>query len=214
MKLKPSIVAILAGAACVTAFPQQTLTPAEKRARAAWQKEIDATQPEGLGCFTIEYPSTQWRQVACVDAPPTFVGKPPRAAVDQVAVRPLSHGSTGALRDKMDLVVARNQGEWVAAWSLPYTDQHGVRNGVPAQSPVVDFGHDMVVGVVGPAAPNSCTSVEITSVVHRENQLEVGYRLHKPSAGEACLDAFFSPYDFVAVPLSTSTVSFTELSAN
>ena len=121
---------------------------------------------------------------------------------------------TGALRDKTDLVVARTQDEWLAAWRLPYTDQHGAISGVPGQAPTVDFTRNMVVGVVRPSASNSCTSVTITGVVQQKSQLEVAYQLHRPSSGEACLDAFFAPYDFVVVPLSKLTVSFTEASAN
>jgi len=48
------IAAVLTGVACLPSLSQDTGSLADQRARALWQEKVDALQPEGEGCFTIE----------------------------------------------------------------------------------------------------------------------------------------------------------------
>ena len=130
-----------------------------------------------------------------------------------VPVTPLRHGKTMALRAKTDFVVARTPSEWDAAWKLPSTDQHGSNPGGPSVPPPVDFAVAMVLGIVFPAAPNSCTSVEIVAVSQTTKRVVVEYRGHRPQRDEVCLTAFFAPYVFVTVPATDRDVSFVEVPA-
>ncbi len=130
-----------------------------------------------------------------------------------VPITPLRHGKTMALRAKTDFVVARTLSEWDAAWKLPSTDQHGSNPGRPSVPPPVDFAAAMVLGIVFPAAPNSCTSVEIVAVTQTMKRVLVEYRGHRPQRDEVCLTAFFAPYVFVTVPATDREVSFMEVPA-
>ena len=131
-----------------------------------------------------------------------------------VPFAPLRHGTTSALRAKIDFVVARTQSEWDAAWQLPATDQHGSNPGGVSAPPLVQFDEAMVLGIVFPAAPSSCTSVEIVEVSQTARRLVVEYRGHRPQRDEVCLAAFFAPYVFVTVPSSRREVTFVEVSAS
>jgi hypothetical protein len=137
------------------------------------------------------------------------------AAQDATAVAfvPLRHGKTSALRAKTDFVVARTQSEWEVAWQLPATDQHGSNPGGVSVPPPVQFADAMVLGIVFPAAPNSCTSVEIVEVSETAERLVVEYRGHHPQRDEICLASFFAPYVFVTVPSTRKEVTFVEVPA-
>lgn len=130
-----------------------------------------------------------------------------------VPFAPLRHGKTMALRARTDFVVARTQSEWDAAWQLPSTDQHGSNPGGPSVPPPVQFPDAMVLGVVFPAAPDSCTSVEIVAVSQTTRQWVVEYRGHRPQRDEGCMAAFFAPYVFVTVPSTGREVTFVEVPA-
>ncbi len=71
----------------------------------------------------------------------------------------------------------------------------------------------MVLGIVFPAAPNSCTSVEIVTVSQTMKRVLVEYRGHRPQRDEVCLTAFFAPYVFITVPATDRDVSFVEVPA-
>ena len=131
----------------------------------------------------------------------------------RVQVTPLRHGKTMALRAKTDFVVARTQSEWAAARQLASTDQHGSTPREPSVPPPVDFAGAMVLGIVFPAAPNSCTSVEIVAVSQTTRRVVVEYHRHRPQRDEVCLTAFFAPYVFVTVPATDREVSFVEVQA-
>jgi hypothetical protein len=66
--------AILSAALClsVTAAAQAAPNPktAEARLTAVWRAAITGLDVPGQGCFTADYPSTVWKQVACTKAPP------------------------------------------------------------------------------------------------------------------------------------------------
>jgi hypothetical protein len=139
---------------------------------------------------------------------------PPAATIGgTVDSMPLRVGKTSALRAKTDFVVARTQSEWDAAWQLPVTDQHGRRSAPLSIAPAVQFSDRMVLGVVFPAGPDSCTNLEIVEVTQGAKGLTVHYRARRPEGQAVCLTAFFAPYVFVTVPQDRREVTFVETAA-
>lgn len=123
----------------------------------------------------------------------------------------LSSGKTPALRAKTDFVVARTQREWDAAWQLPGTDQHGSRAIGISAAPAVQFSDRMVLGVVFPAGPDSCTDAEIVRVTRDASRLTVQYRGRRPEEEAVCLTSFFAPFVFVTVRKTDKDVTFVEV---
>lgn len=134
----------------------------------------------------------------------------PPATIDFQTLR---QGGTGAVRVATDLVVARTQSEWEAAWRLPITDQHGAYWTGPSGAPAVEFAKYMVLGIVFPAWPNGCTSVTITSVRQINGHLNVEYSGYRHRPDEVCTSAFRAPYVFVTVPFAEGDVRFVETPA-
>jgi hypothetical protein len=65
------------------AAAQQEVSPEEKQKRKTWSDSMLRKPAPRKGCFTADYPSTEWREVACV-ASPSFPAIPrhgPRPAV-------------------------------------------------------------------------------------------------------------------------------------
>ncbi len=71
----------------------------------------------------------------------------------------------------------------------------------------------MVVGVIGAAAPSSCTSVTITRVTQEATKLVVEYQGYKARGDETRLAAFFSPYASVTLAASELEVLLREVPA-
>ena len=128
-----------------------------------------------------------------------------------MAFQPLRQGRTSAIRASNVFVAARSASEWEAAWRLPWTDQQG---NVPASveaAPKIQFGREMVVGVVAHAAGDSCTSVEIVRVMQSSRKIVVNYKGYRHRPDEVCLTSFFSPFVFVALPSDEREVVFEEM---
>jgi hypothetical protein len=60
---------LAAAAAPASAAPAGDKPNVESRLQENWRVQIAATPVPGAGCFTAEYPSHTWRQVACAKAP-------------------------------------------------------------------------------------------------------------------------------------------------
>src|SRR5712664_1732911 len=62
---------------------QQEVSPEEKQKRKTWSDSMLRKPALRKGCFTADYPSTEWREVACVAAPsfPAIPRHGPRPAV-------------------------------------------------------------------------------------------------------------------------------------
>ena len=70
-------------AAKAAAAAQEEVSPEEKRKRKDWALSIHKKPAPKKGCFTVAYPSTEWKEVACVKAPniPAIPRHGPRPAV-------------------------------------------------------------------------------------------------------------------------------------
>jgi len=107
MRSRSVIAAVLTGVACLPSLSQDTGSLADQRARALWQEKVDALQPEGEGCFTIEYPSLEWRRVACVQVPARLFPIPSG----------LTRGGTlpgAGVGHSLDTCIAREVSNWIA----------------------------------------------------------------------------------------------------
>jgi len=130
---------------------------------------------------------------------------------ERLTFESLSQGKTSALRNRIDFVVARSGPELASAWALPWTDQHGELAGQPSRLPVIDFRNDMVVGVVGPAAPSSCTTITIVQIRRDGGKVIVQYRGHKHTSDEVCLTAFHAPFAFARMRSTPLEIEFLEV---
>ena len=95
MGFKGLAAAVMTGVVCMSAFPRDGMSSAEKRARAAWQEKADAMQTDGEGCFTIEYPSQEWQRVTCVDTPDKLFPLPPASIGANSSPPPVAGSSIG-----------------------------------------------------------------------------------------------------------------------
>jgi hypothetical protein len=102
---------------------------------------------------------------------------------------------------------ARSAGAWQAIWVLQQT--FGTP---PSPVPLVDFGHDMVVGVSEGLGSSGCDSLSITHVTESDTEVEVDYvrtGLHfDPAHPVACAAVVVPLVDFVTIKQSDKPVRF------
>jgi hypothetical protein len=100
---------------------------------------------------------------------------------------------------------ARSAGAWQAIWALQQT--FGTP---PSPVPLVDFGHDMVVGVSEGLGSSGCDSLSITHVTESDTEVEVDYvrsGLHIDPT-HACAGVVVPLVDFVIIEQSDKPVRF------
>ncbi|MCE4558067.1 hypothetical protein [Pelomonas cellulosilytica] len=127
----------------------------------------------------------------------------------QLSIESVRIGLSPAVRSERSpqLLVARTNAEWLAAWSVPAIDQHGQAAFLGAV-PTVDFEKSMVVGVVLPTHSSGCARVTIEQVVVSNGQVLVKYLDHKAKRGEICTSSFATPFHFVKVEKVSLPVVF------
>jgi hypothetical protein len=117
-------------------------------------------------------------------------------------MRTIAEGANSPIRERLDVIV-RTEAEWRALIDR-------VSLGKRAEG-VVDFDHEMVVGVfVGPH-PSTGYRAEVFNVARKGGNIVVWYRVHPPANVSREAPTETAPYHLVVVPRDQRRITFVEV---
>jgi len=138
----------------------------------------------------------------------------PARAQEALATQQLGYTYSSAIRAtrNTEFLVIRNLSDWAAAWTLPYTDQHGSLNWRPQDLPAVDFGRSVVAGIILPTESSTCTAVRMTSATAFRSEIVVTYWVRRPQPPHViCGASFRTAFQFMRLDRADLPVRFVEV---
>jgi len=127
------------------------------------------------------------------------------APAQDVLMRHLAKGMTTEQTDGNAFLVIRNADDFARALN----QRMNVEGAAAADGRgMVDFDTEIAIGVLLSNRPSACAEVDITSISKDGIVSVVHYRERLRKSREACAATIASPFDFVAIPKSSSPIRF------
>lgn len=132
-------------------------------------------------------------------APPVTVGNQQVPVEHQVPVRVIETGTHAVDGDQQANYAAYNTEGFLKLWKYAY--------GATKLMPEIDFSKEYVIGVFAGKRLTGGYVVTVSSITDNGRVRNVTVRLTKPGEGCAVTEALSAPFQIVAVPLNTTTLT-------